>query len=282
MSTPKSNTPDAVASPEKVFALGVSFITKVNSLRLSADVVQAAKDQNDHPLWTAIENVFCPPPDALARQVAREEAARPRIEILSEHPKPCANRTVDEQVFGLKQMYEKLGWNFTESGLSIPKRQEGIDRLLVFADTKLTNNCVYDICDASFSSWRYVNDLNSAVPAGNDQRHPSRGVYATWVRDEVGPDQDLMGLSANTIAERGLNIETLLEYQIHHLIHFHETGKHLDPRMLTLCAGSRDSVGYVPFARWSVDEFEVRWYDPASRNPLIGARQAVTLQTGPT
>lgn len=272
------------------FALAVRFVTLIHSMRLPVEVIQAAKDQRDHPLWAAVKGALLPEEmpmsSGLELGVRSEDKAKivqapeifiPRIQILRERPKPCAKRTVDDQVADLKRMYAELRWTWTGSGLIVPQRRKGIDRLLAFADTSFTNNRLYDVCEASFSSWRYAGDLDLAIPVATDERHPSRGRYFIWVQDEVGPDRDLMGLPANTIAKRRLKTETILEYMFHHLIHLRETGEHLDPRTLTQCCGSRNSDGDVPYAYWCGGRFRVNWCNPDDRNPNIGARQAVSL-----
>ncbi|GEM_PF-1428914 len=205
--------------------------------------------------------------------------SRPRIEILRETPKPCVERSTDEQVAGMEAMFRSLKWSFTTSGLIIPKRQKDYDRLLVIGDTTLTNNRVYDACDASFNCWRYSNDLDAAVPAEKDERHPSRGIYAIWVRDVAEADEELINLSAIQISkkESKLKTVTLLERELLELVYLMETGNHLDLRNWTLCSGSRLSVGGVPSASCYGGRFWVNWYDPDDRFPNLRARQAVTL-----
>ncbi len=273
MSTSTLKPVEPEATTDQVFAFAVRFATEVRSWHLPGSVVQAAKDQTDHLVWDAIKNVLIPKPEI----VEVTEKFIPRIEVLSERPKPCAKRSADDQVADFREMYRGLRWTWTESGLIIPQYQGGFDRLLVFADPTLTNNKEFDVCQASFPSWRYKEDLNSAVPADKDQRHSSRGPYAIWVRDSEDLDRDLIGLSADTILERGLKTLTLLERQLYELVYFRETGQHLDKRTWTLCSGSRDSGGDVPYAGWGYDEFEVRWYNPGCGSPLVGARQAVSL-----
>jgi len=278
MSTPKPNTHTALlASPEQVFSLGVSFITRINSLNLSGEVVQAAKDQTDHPLWKAINDVFFSPPDALARQVAREETARPRIEVLSECPKPCVDRSADDQVADQRRLYESLGWTFTESGLVVPKRQKGFDRLLVMANTALTNNGMYGVIDASFSCWRYDDDLDKAVPKKDDERHPSNGSYFIWVRDCVEADEALKGKSARMIMEDRIKTLTALERMYLEALFYQETGQHLDQNTITLCSGSRRSDGNVPYAFWLSVKFRICWTLVDLGSVGLRARQAVTL-----
>ncbi len=211
-----------------------------------------------------------------AEQIAATNL-RPRIEILRELPKPCAKRTVDEQVAGMETLYKLLGWTFTTSGLAVPERREGFNRLMVFGDATLTNNRVYDACDASFPSWWYKNDLDLAVPPDKDERHPKNGVYAVWVRDRVEADEELKNLSANMVAEKRLKTMTLLERELLELVHFRETGRPLDVKNRTLCSGSRYSDGRVPGACWS-GAFGVFWRDPSVRRDSLRSRAVVTLE----
>lgn len=203
--------------------------------------------------------------------------SRPHIEILHETPKPCVERTADEQIAGMKILYKQLGWTYSIPWLVIPERRKGFDRLIVVGDTTLTNNDAYDACVASFQSWRYKNDLNTAVRSNTDERHPVNGVYAIWLRDRVEADEELKDLSANMIVEKRLKTITLLERQLFELVYFMETGKHLDIQNWTLCSGSRDSDGHVPDARWRGDGFKVFWSYRDNRNPRLRAREAVSL-----
>lgn len=274
------STPEPKADAGHVFALASRFVTELYSWNLSAKTVQAAKDQKEHPVWEAIRKALDPKPEPVVISTVPTpitEVFIPRIQILSERPKPCAKRKVDEQITDLKRMYKELQWAWTEPGLTVPRHQKGIDRLLVLADTGFTNNQLFGVCKNSFLSWSYVTDLDSGIPVKNDERHPSRGAYAIWVRDDDGPDRDLMGLSANEITARGLKTLTILERMLLELVYHKETGQHLDTRTFTLCSGSRDSDGCVPGACWRDDKFWVRWCNPGCGDPYIGARQAVTL-----
>lgn len=197
------------------------------------------------------------------------------VEVVRETPKPCINRTVGEQVAGMQSMYEKIGWKLDVSGLIVPRRREGFDRLLVIGNT-LTNNCVFDACKAAFPCWKYMEDLDYGIPTS--ERHPSsNGTYAVWFRDVVEADEDLKNLSADIIAKNGTKTITILERMVFELVHFKETGKHLDMANWTLCSGSRDSDGDVPDAYWGDGEFHVTWDYHALRDPNLRAREAVSL-----
>jgi hypothetical protein len=240
-----------------------------------------AKEKSDHPLWEAIRGVLVPklevPVDMEVRAPEKVLDTRPRIEVLHERPKPCAKRSIDEQVATLKDMYIGLGWAWSESGLVIPDRRTGFDRLFVFADVSLTNNRVFGVCEASFPCWRYTQDLNTAIPSQNDQRHPSRGPYAIWVKDEIDSDQDLANISSNLIEERCIKTVTFLERVLHELIHYQETGEHLDVRTWTLCCGSRYSNGLIPSVLWYGGRLKIGWTNPCHGDPITRARQVVAL-----
>ncbi|MCX6719374.1 MAG: hypothetical protein NTZ38_03310 [Candidatus Taylorbacteria bacterium] len=209
--------------------------------------------------------------------VAPPPVPRPHIEILRERPKPCAERKTDELVADMKEMYRQLEWTFTESGLAIPERRKGLDRLLVIGST-LTNNKGFEANEASYPSWRYNDDLDIAVPT--NERYPSKdGAYAIWVRDSQEPDEKLLNLSANMIAAKNPKIKTitLLEREVHELVHVMETGRHLDQESVTLCLGSRCSGGFVPNARWRGGRFRVCWDAPDDWDPILGVREVVSL-----
>ncbi|MDP2593534.1 MAG: hypothetical protein Q8P52_02710 [bacterium] len=204
---------------------------------------------------------------------------RPHIEILRERPKPCIRRTADEQIAGMEAMYKMLGWSFTTSGLVIPERRKGFDRLIVVGNLSLTNNCVYDACKASFPSWRYTNELDAAVPSDKEERHPNKnGIYAVWFRDRIEADEELKNLWADTITERDLKTITLLERELMECSYFMETEEHLDVNNVTLCAGSLDSGGNVPGVRWDGGRFYVDYYYPDARNPCLHSREAIVLE----
>jgi len=214
---------------------------------------------------------------ASVKAEAVEEKSQPRIEVLSEVPKPCIKRSMDEQVAGMEMMYNQLGWTFTTSGLVIPKRREGFDRLIIMADPSLTNNKAFEVCKASFPSWRYVEDLDLHVPIANDERHPSRGIYAVWFRDDVESDSKWKNHSLDmmNVLDPKVTTSTLMEHEVHELAYHRETGKHLDIKGWTLLSGSRNARGFVPRACWRDDEFWVLYADSSYRLPGLGPREAV-------
>ncbi len=141
-----------------------------------------------------------------------------------------------QDVFGLQK-------NF--SGLRIPNKKPGFDRLLVVAKG-LTPNRIYNRMKELMPAWKYWNNLDSII----SERKADRD-YAIWVRDRVEADEELKNKSADVLKQEGIQGITLEERLLFELKYFKETGKHLDEQNVTLCAGSRLSLGALPYVRWN-------------------------------
>jgi hypothetical protein len=203
-----------------------------------------------------------------------------RIEIISENPKSCAERTTDEQISDILEMYKKFGWELNTPGIIIPKRQKGIDRLLIIGD-QFTEINVFETCESLFRSrWSYgFNDFEELIL--KNERDPKNGTYAVWFRDSVEPDKKLMGSSVEDIGllikKTGSKTITLLERMLFELMYYEETGNHLDIKNWTVCSGSSYLDGDMPIASWCVDEFVISHDFPGllSEEPNLGSREAV-------
>lgn len=105
----------------------------------------------------------------------------------------------------------------------------------------------------------------------------SKTAYAKRFRDRVEADEELnKNLSANQCVAQGIQGITLLERLLLELWYFFQTsGGHLDLQNVTLCAGSRDDGGYVPYVHWSGYKLEVDYYDPDYWSGGLRARAAV-------
>jgi hypothetical protein len=178
-------------------------------------------------------------------------------------------------ITGWQNFYQKFfGLELNFSGVRIPEKRAGFDRLIIVAQG-LTLNQAFDACRQNFKCWRYTEDLDTATK-GPNEREPTQH-YAIWVRDRTEADEELKNLSANQIKIQDIATETLLERLIHELKYWDETaGEHLDIKSITLCAGSRNSDGYVPSAFWYGDGLRVGWYDPVHSNDDLRARQVVS------
>ena len=157
--------------------------------------------------------------------------------------------------------------------LVIPPYRYGFSRLIVVAKG-VTPNRVYDVCANNFSCWRFTDDLDAAVKGRND-REPITD-YMVWVRDRVEADGELKNLSADQLKDQNVPGITLLERILLELKFFAETGEHLDRSKITLCIGSRDSAGGVPYAFWRKGKFRVRGAGPGCADAVLRARQVVS------
>ena len=73
----------------------------------------------------------------------------------------------------------------------------------------------------------------------------------------------------------------MLERLLYDLMHFTETGKHLDVENYTLCTGSRRADNKVPYVGWDPDpddgrEVCVHWCPPAYSGAGLRAREVVS------
>ena len=155
------------------------------------------------------------------------------------------------------------------SGLVIPKRKRGFDRLLVMAEG-MTPNRLFDKIKELMPAWRYQDDLDIIV---SDRKADHD--YAVWIRDRVEADEELKNLSANDLKERDVADITFPERLLHEIVFFKETGNHLDVHNWTLCAGSRHPYGHVPCVYWSDDGLGVSWTDPDDSDVYLRSRAAV-------
>ena len=159
------------------------------------------------------------------------------------------------------------------SSIRIPERKLGFDRLIVVADG-LTIKQVYDVCAKHFPCFCYTDDLDKAIT--KDDRDFDKGSYAIWIRDRVEADKELKRLSAYQIRERGILGITLLERLIFEVKYFSERGEHLDIENWTLCSGTHDSDGLVPYVFWWDGRLRVGMSIPGGRHVFLRARATVS------
>jgi len=195
------------------------------------------------------------------------------LQALVEHRNPF--KIPLELVADWQKFYHDLfGLEVDFSGLTIPGKKRGFDRLIVVAQG-MTPQRLYDKCQELFPCWKWTDQsLDEIVQS---ERTSKDGPYAVWFRDTVEADEDLRNLSANALKKQGIPGITLEERLLMELKYFKETGKHLDIVNWTLCAGSRDSDGDVPRVRWHPDgrEFCVSGDHPGDSTARLRSRRAV-------
>ncbi|MFA7252836.1 MAG: hypothetical protein WC027_03180, partial [Candidatus Paceibacterota bacterium] len=145
----------------------------------------------------------------------------------------------DSVIKDWERFYQKVfGLTVDFSGVRIPAKRAGFDRLLLIPKG-VSLNLVYDVVNQKhFPCWRYTNDLDLAI-SKNDRDPNKDGSYAIWIRGGEEADEELRNLSADDLASRQIKTVTLLEQRIFELKYFLETGRHLDQKTVTLCGGSR-------------------------------------------
>jgi hypothetical protein len=167
---------------------------------------------------------------------------------------------------------EVFGLNVDLSGVAISEEKPGFGWVVIVAN-ELTLNQVWAKCKEKFPSCSYLgDDLGEVVPV-NDR---TTGVaYAKRFRDRVEADAELANLSANQLKKKRIQSITLPERLLLELWYLWKTGKHLDIKNITLCAGSRYSDGVVPCVSWGGDELRVVYCDADSWGGYLRARAAV-------
>lgn len=193
-------------------------------------------------------------------------------------------RSVDEILAEWVSFYrEVFGEEVDFSGLRVPERRDGFNRLIVVAKG-MTPESVFQKCRALFKAWKYTIDrsLDEVVFDADDgveqkYRQSDHKTYAVWVRDRVEADQELKNLSANQLKEYGILGITLEARELYELKYFKETGKHLDWKIVTLCAGSRRVDGRVPGVDWGGrGRMRVYWYNPSNAYDDLRSREQVS------
>jgi hypothetical protein len=122
-----------------------------------------------------------------------------------------------------------FGINLDASGIKVPKRKRGFNRLIVVATDDVAK--IIEACKLRFGLMDH--DREFRVASARDCRS---GSYAVWVRNieessKGNPDKPIDEFDAQ-------NYETLQERLLHEIIHFLESGHHLDNESRTICAGS--------------------------------------------
>ena len=187
-----------------------------------------------------------------------------------------ATPTLQDMLADWANFYKEVfGLELDLSGITIPDRKSGFDRLLVIAQG-MTPQRLFDKCKELFPSGKYT-DKNLDEVIKSDRASLS-GHYAIWVRDCQEADEENKNLSANDLKKRNSVEITLEERMLYELKFFKETGKHLDEKNATLCAGSRDSGGCIPSVYWLSDDRKVYvdWYNPGDRSDDLRSRSAVS------
>lgn len=119
------------------------------------------------------------------------------------------------------------------------------------------------------TSWG--DNLDKAVT--NSERNPGCGSYIIQVRNRQEADKELQFLSANQLRQQGVRTMTLLERMVLELKYYDKTGKHLDQKAITLCAGSSFINEQVPICFWYNETFNIKWHLNDIKGAKLRARE---------
>jgi hypothetical protein len=206
------------------------------------------------------------------------------IQALNEHRDPFTsvkteNVDVDDQVKRWRNQYKTLyRMNPDFSNLHIPTSHiAGFDRLIVVAKG-LTHQKWVQTARSIHEVSIYNDDLDSVITT-ND-RSPRDRPYGVWIRDRQEADEELAGKSAKVLASEEIGSITLLERLVAGTDYLFDSRHmcHMDNENITLCAGSRNSDGSVPYVYWSSDfrKVCVLYYFPSFSFPRLRARAVVS------
>jgi len=96
-----------------------------------------------------------------------------------------------------------------------------------------------------------------------------------WFKANIEADEEHKNKSADGLEKEGIKGITLRERLLLELNYYSFTGKHLDIDNITLCAGSRYSVGGVPDVDWDGGGLQVDWYYSDDADDILRVREAV-------
>ncbi len=163
-----------------------------------------------------------------------------------------------------------------ESDIVIPKSPWGFGWLVVIAKG-LALDKVVEIDYVSLSPYQ------DRIQKIKDDRTPDKRTYALWARPRVKADKELKNCSAQWIWDRQIKTMTLLERLVIGAYYHRENPHHLDEASgigefssETLCAGSRDSEGFVPVVGFTIGGSYVSLHNPGEGNRYLRARQVIT------
>jgi len=143
-------------------------------------------------------------------------------------------------------------------------------KIIAIKERPIKTSKLLNECRKKFKVWSYYSDEQL------DKDFPIPKMTTRYFKDTVEADEKLKNLSANDLEAKGILGITLRERLIMELEYFDKTGKHLDIQNITLCSGSRDSVGHVPYAGWHGARLYVYWVLPSYDYVRLRPREVVS------
>jgi hypothetical protein len=192
------------------------------------------------------------------------------LKFVVKHEDPFAITNIREEWQEIYRKYFRMTVDFTK--VTIPESPDDFSRV-VFIPQGLTYEQIVKVLKKKFKVYLDIENLDKDI---KDDVRTSDHAYAVCFRERAEADEEWNNTSADKLKEKGINSITLMQRLILELKYFDETVKHLDIKNVTLCAGSRNSVGLVPVVHWYDDELRVRWYVSGFASDDLRVREAVS------
>lgn len=141
----------------------------------------------------------------------------------------------------LQRIYDKY---FAKLAVTVPAFADLDGKVGVYVAEALTCDMIYTAW--TFYKWQWCSGSIDAQLDMTCEARSSIGSYLVRVKNGVEPDQKFLDKSTRSVDANGSIGITLRERMLLELMHFEETGKHLDIRGATFCSGSRYLDGDVP------------------------------------
>lgn len=160
------------------------------------------------------------------------------------------------------------GNDYDFSGIQIPRTPEVPARLVIIP----RNLTVFDILDwyqnHAEIQLNHLIDLEQIYNEGMDARKSSSRGYAIWVKDDVEPDKETIGLPT-VYSSTGI---TLSERLIDGLVYFRKRQRHLDEMGRTICSGTQLKNNLLPAVHYSGNAIEIVAIKSGQSLPFWGER----------
>ncbi len=159
-----------------------------------------------------------------------------------------------------KRIYKNwFGLQKDFSNLQVPENYDPRKHFAVIVAQGLTMNEIVASMRKRFSVYLYRDNLDASIT--HNDRDAKNGDYIVLFNKNIEADEEFKNLSANKLKKMDHQGITLMERLLLEVLYFDKTKKHLDINNWTLCSGSRDSDGDVPYVCWdSIDDrLYVNW-----------------------
>ncbi len=177
----------------------------------------------------------------------------------------CQKGRIGEEItkIFLAGPFPDINWQLTCEKLGMKAEAEAISKLVLppanpatwwvpMVEGVTSNRVVAGMRNLGVDYGLFDEDLDAAVPTHD--RDPKNGSYVVGFRRTIEADEENANKSVIQLAEQKHAGITLPERLWLGAGFFVATGQHLDTKKITLCSGSRDGYGGVPYVDFRLDD----------------------------